>query len=329
MARAELVRATLPGGSPARLDSDRERRRRARDAVGGPARYVRVSGRVDAEDEFEDDAHRPLVLRRTRLQVRDGRDWHSIEDRREAVPFSVRDGLDAIAIDSDALDAGLVVIPARIGRDGGRRAGSRAGGDSPGDTGPPARRAGVVGRARDRPGRPVARPGRRAADDRRPRPTAGPHDPRARTRRCGSWRGRTRAVRSWRPSASPDGLVLISLGLAWAVIGAVAVTRDRALSCLLGRGALAGMSQPGPRAPRRPRPPAATRGVRARARSRGRPGVRGARRRSRSGSGPSRSRSPTSGSPAAAGPDPQSAAPRPGRPHGRWHSGPSDYWQEL
>ena len=77
----------------------------------GPGRYVRVSGRVDAEDEFEDDAHRPLVLRRTRLQLRDGRDWRSIEDRREAVPFSVRDGLDAIAIDADALDAGLVVIP--------------------------------------------------------------------------------------------------------------------------------------------------------------------------------------------------------------------------
>ncbi len=77
----------------------------------GPDRYVRVAGRVDAEDEFEDDAHRPLVLRRTRLQLRDGRAWLAIEDRREAVPFSVRDGLDAIAIDADALDAGLVVIP--------------------------------------------------------------------------------------------------------------------------------------------------------------------------------------------------------------------------
>ena len=51
------------------------------------------------------------MLRRTRLQVRDGRDWRAIEDRREVVPFSVRDGLDAIAVDADALDAGLVVIP--------------------------------------------------------------------------------------------------------------------------------------------------------------------------------------------------------------------------
>jgi hypothetical protein len=77
----------------------------------GPERYVRISGRVDAEDEFEDEAHRPLVLRRTRLQLRNGREWRSIEDRREAVEFSVRDGLDAIAIDAAALDAGLVVIP--------------------------------------------------------------------------------------------------------------------------------------------------------------------------------------------------------------------------
>ena len=77
----------------------------------GPDRYVRVAGRLDAEDEFEDDAHRPLVLRRTRLLLREGRAWRAIEDRREAVPFWVRDGLDAIAIDADALDAGLVVIP--------------------------------------------------------------------------------------------------------------------------------------------------------------------------------------------------------------------------
>ncbi len=77
----------------------------------GQARYVRIAGRLDAEDEFEDDAHRPLVLRRTRLQLRDGRGWRAFEDRREAVPFSIRDGLDAIAVDANALDAGLVVIP--------------------------------------------------------------------------------------------------------------------------------------------------------------------------------------------------------------------------
>lgn len=80
-------------------------------AADGPRRYVRIDGRIDAEAEFEDDAHRPLVLRRTRLELRDGRDWRAVEDRREVVPFQVRDGLDAISIDGDALDDGLVVMP--------------------------------------------------------------------------------------------------------------------------------------------------------------------------------------------------------------------------
>jgi len=77
----------------------------------GPARYVRVSGRIDAEDEFEDDAHRPLVFRRTQLQLRTARGWDVFEDRRERVDFEIRDGLEAIAVDDTALDAGLVVVP--------------------------------------------------------------------------------------------------------------------------------------------------------------------------------------------------------------------------
>ena len=82
----------------------------ARALAAGPARYVRVSGRIDAEHEFEDDAHRPLVFRRTRLQLRtDGR-WVTFEDGRERVDFEVREGLDGIAVDDSALDAGLVVI---------------------------------------------------------------------------------------------------------------------------------------------------------------------------------------------------------------------------
>ena len=83
----------------------------ARAMAGGPARYIGVQGRIDAEDEFEDDAHRPLVFRRQRIQVRDGRSWRTVDERREAVPFEIREGLDAIAVDLDALDAGLVVIP--------------------------------------------------------------------------------------------------------------------------------------------------------------------------------------------------------------------------
>jgi hypothetical protein len=80
-------------------------------AASGVARYVRVDGRIDAEDDFEDADHRPLVFRRTRLEARRNGAWQTIDESREAVPFEVREGLDAIAVDGDALEAGLVVIP--------------------------------------------------------------------------------------------------------------------------------------------------------------------------------------------------------------------------
>jgi len=83
----------------------------ARSLAAGRARYVRIQGRIDAEDEFEDEVHRPLVFRRTRLEVlRDGR-WVAFEDRRERVRFEVREGLDGIVVDDAALDSGLVVVP--------------------------------------------------------------------------------------------------------------------------------------------------------------------------------------------------------------------------
>ena len=82
----------------------------ARTLAGDPPRYVRVQGRVDSEADFEDDAHRPLVFRRTRLQLRRGSAWIDLDDRRERVPFELREGLDSIAIDDQALDAGLVVV---------------------------------------------------------------------------------------------------------------------------------------------------------------------------------------------------------------------------
>ena len=73
-------------------------------------RYVAVQGRIDAEEPFEDDAHRPLVFRRTRLQRRTGSSWTAFEDHREAVDFHVREGLDEIGIDSGALEDGLIVV---------------------------------------------------------------------------------------------------------------------------------------------------------------------------------------------------------------------------
>jgi hypothetical protein len=80
-------------------------------ARAGASRYVRIDGRIDAEDEFEDVHHRPLVFRRTRLEALDRGRWSRFEDSREAVRFEIREGLDAIDVDADALDAGLVVVP--------------------------------------------------------------------------------------------------------------------------------------------------------------------------------------------------------------------------
>jgi hypothetical protein len=77
----------------------------------GPHRYVRVRGRIDADDEFEDEAHRPLVFRRTTFALRRPEAWVPFEERREAVVFQVRQDLDEIRVDGDALDMGLTVVP--------------------------------------------------------------------------------------------------------------------------------------------------------------------------------------------------------------------------
>ncbi len=76
----------------------------------GTPRYVGVLGRVDADETLEDEDQRPLVLRRRRLELQDGRRWTAFEDVREAVPFEISEGLDRIAVDGDALDDGLVVV---------------------------------------------------------------------------------------------------------------------------------------------------------------------------------------------------------------------------
>jgi hypothetical protein len=83
----------------------------ARALAAGPPRYVAVRGRIDAEEAFEDDAHRPLVLRRARIQAGGGTRWTTIDEQREVIDFSVREGLDAIGVDHESLDPGLVVIP--------------------------------------------------------------------------------------------------------------------------------------------------------------------------------------------------------------------------
>jgi hypothetical protein len=73
--------------------------------------YVRIDGRIDSEDEFEDAAHRPLVFRRTRVQVRRGRRWTTAHETREGVPFGIADARGEATIDPADLGVGLVVVP--------------------------------------------------------------------------------------------------------------------------------------------------------------------------------------------------------------------------
>jgi hypothetical protein len=80
-------------------------------ARAGNGPYVRIDGRIDSEAEFEDADHRPLVIRRTRIQVQRDGVWVDVEVVREVVPFEIREGLDGIAIDGDAVGEGLVVMP--------------------------------------------------------------------------------------------------------------------------------------------------------------------------------------------------------------------------
>ncbi|HLX35531.1 MAG TPA: hypothetical protein VKR30_09870 [Candidatus Limnocylindrales bacterium] len=84
-------------------------------ARSGERRFVRVDGRIDADDEFEDFDHKPLVYRRTRFERRPGPAgaWQTLDLQVEAVPFRLNEGLDSIEVDRAALGDGLVVIPKR------------------------------------------------------------------------------------------------------------------------------------------------------------------------------------------------------------------------
>jgi hypothetical protein len=79
-------------------------------AASGTRRYVRVDGRLDADEEFTDENARPLVLRRRRIEARRGREWRLLDDQLDAVPFRVLEDLDEIDVDAQALDVGLVTL---------------------------------------------------------------------------------------------------------------------------------------------------------------------------------------------------------------------------
>lgn len=80
-------------------------------AGAGDRRYVAIVGRVDADDEFLDEHERPLVFRRTRLQVRSGRRWATVHEDRRVIPFRISTAVGTIAVDAEALGEGLIVIP--------------------------------------------------------------------------------------------------------------------------------------------------------------------------------------------------------------------------
>lgn len=84
----------------------------ARELATGDARYVRLTGRISSDEEFPDENDRPLVFRRKRIDIGDGRGgWRTIADEREAVPFGVETRGDFIAVDESAIGEGLVAIP--------------------------------------------------------------------------------------------------------------------------------------------------------------------------------------------------------------------------
>src|SRR5687768_17089365 len=83
-----------------------------RELAAGAAVYVRVSGRISSTEEFPDENDRPLVFRRTRLEIQVAPDrWQTVLDEREAVPFGVESRSAFVAVDQDALGDGLVAIP--------------------------------------------------------------------------------------------------------------------------------------------------------------------------------------------------------------------------
>ncbi len=166
-------------------------------ALAGEAtpRYVGVIGRVDADEALEDEDHRPLVLRRRRLELQDGSRWTAFEDIREVVPFAISEGLDRIAVDSEALDDGLVVVTREsvgVADDLGDRVPEGT------DPGTPARLRLDLLSSVDHAlvlGVPVGRPGARSDPPAGPQPAAHPHEPRA--------EGGHPPARRWAPGHDP------------------------------------------------------------------------------------------------------------------------------
>lgn len=89
---------------------------RARALAARRPKYVKVSGRITSDEEFPDENDRPLVFRRKRIEVADGKGgWRTIADESEAVPFGVETRDSFIYVDESAISDGLVAIPREAG----------------------------------------------------------------------------------------------------------------------------------------------------------------------------------------------------------------------
>src|SRR5664280_2880639 len=83
----------------------------ARDLAGsGTLHYVRVDGRLDADEVFPDEHQRPLVYRRRRIEARLRGGWRVIDEQLESVAFRVREGIDEVGVDAGAIGDGLVTL---------------------------------------------------------------------------------------------------------------------------------------------------------------------------------------------------------------------------
>jgi hypothetical protein len=85
-------------------------------AASGEPTYVRLHGRIDSAEEFPGDDDKPVVFRRRRLQLGIERwpgrqQWRTFDDERLAVPFWLSERGSRVALDAEALDDGLVVVP--------------------------------------------------------------------------------------------------------------------------------------------------------------------------------------------------------------------------
>ena len=214
----------------------------ARAFAEGPPRYVAIQGRIDAADEFEDEAHRPLVLRRARIQLGSRRGWRTIDEQREAVDFDVREGLDGIAIDQRRPRRRARRRAARVGRHRRRRPGPVPAG-TPGST--PRCDCGSSRSPRSNMRSWSGVPAIDAADGtvrmtRRPRAAAHPHDPRTRRGDARPRRGMRRVDRSYAVVAhGASALVgLTRRGRSAAI--ARRRHRDRALAASPGPSAVVG-----------------------------------------------------------------------------------------